>query len=163
MKFKKNEISSLEDLVAIFKDVNNCPSNEKELVSLLKGMKKAGFVESTIDGAYYVRAFIASYNETLQYGPEEQRKSAHEKEENPYKAKIELVHNYIKKEENWQKPEIPENPEIADQTITLEELIEKMLDMSDEEKDALLNQLPEEVLQEVKDAIESIKNGDEDN
>lgn len=160
MKFKKHEINSLEDLVVLFEKVDNCPSNEKELIRLLNGMKKAGFVDNIIDAAYYVRAFIASHDQTLQYGPEEQLRQARQKEENPYKVKIELVHNYIKKEENWQKPETPKTPE--QETISLGELIAKMNEMNEEERDAILSQLPEEILEDIKDAIESINADDEE-
>lgn len=157
MKFKKNEINSLEDLVVLFENVNNCPSNEKELIKLLNGMKKAGFVDNIIDAAYYVRAFIASHDKTLHYGPEEQRQNMHKKEENPYKEKIDLVHNYIKKEENWQQPEVLKTPEMGE-TITLGDLIEKMANMSDEERTAILNQLPDEILGDIRNTIDFINN-----
>lgn len=148
MKFKKTEINSLEDLMTFFNKVENCPSTKKELVSLLKAMKKSGFVENLIDGAYYVRAFIASYDETLQYGIEEQQRNMCNKEINPYKEKIELVHNYIKEEENWPKPEV-----LKEQSISLDEFIDMLKNMPEEEQNKLLEQLPAEVAADLKKII----------
>lgn len=147
MKFKKAEINSLDDLINFFAKVENCPADEKELVSLLKKMKKAGFITNLIDGAYYVRAFIASHDETLQYGVEEQRQHLHDKEVNPYKEKIELVHNYIKEQENWPKPEMAKQQEMS-----IDDFADILKEMSEEERTEVLSQLPEEIVK----ALENI-------
>lgn len=147
MKFKKTEINSLEDLINIFAKVENCPTDEKELIGLLKKMKKAGLINNLIDGAYYIRAFIASHDETLQYGIEEQRQHLHNKEVNPYKEKIELVHNYIKEQENWPKPEI-----VKEQSISLDDFADMLKEMSEEERTTVLSQLPEGIVK----ALENI-------
>jgi hypothetical protein len=153
MNYKNNEITSLGDLLNVFKKIENCPQTREELVTLLINMKKAGLVESVIDGAYYIRSFIASNVETWtsinQYTTSQSELREKNEQEKTIKEKVELVHDYIKEEENWPKPEI-----IEEQSLSFDEFITLLSKMSEEEREELFSKLPEELLNKIKEELE---------
>lgn len=159
MIFKNNEIKELDDLFTVLADINNCPATKEELVELLKGMKKAGLTENIMDGAYYVRSFIAANIDTwakahkyVNQHIDRETLKAKDEQEKTIKERVDLVHNYIKEEENWPKPEI-----IKNQPITIEEFIDMLENMPDEKLEEMFNELPEDVVNNLKESIKKKK------
>lgn len=158
MIFKNNKVNEIEDLLILFQDVNNCPSNKEELSELLKGMKEAGFTENILDGAYYVRSFIAanidtwaSANKYVNQHIDRETLKVKEEQEKAIKEKVNLVHEYIKEEENWPKPEIVKN-----QSITFEEFVGMLATMPEEELENMFDGLPDELVKKIKETLKNV-------